>query len=252
MVDKLSYPEVAKKHCVTPTLVGKLIREAKKMPEKLRERKQKEKLRKQAKDVVGEITKDMLEKSLPITKASQIQLKALELHGIEINNLQVRQILKKELGLGYRTVKNVPMQSNSERCLVLRQQYALKMLELLGEGKHIINVDERWINEANFTRKMWAPYGSTGTLTSQIVAPRLALIAALDTDGIVYLSLTQTTSDSDILMLFFRYLIRHLDNERPNWRSDTIFLLDGARYHTGEEMREYFQKMEVTIIFSGP
>lgn len=70
MVDKLSYPEVAKKHRVTPTLVGKLIREAKKMPEKLRERKQKEKLRKQAKDVVGEITKDMLEKSLPITKAS--------------------------------------------------------------------------------------------------------------------------------------------------------------------------------------
>ena len=85
------------------------------------------------------------------------------------------------------------------------------MLELLGEGKHIINVDESWINETNFTRKMWAPYGSTGTLTSQIVAPRLVLIAALDTDGIVYLSLTQTTTDSDILMLFFRYLIRHLD-----------------------------------------
>ena len=39
-VDKLSYPEVAQKHRVTPTLVGKLIRESKKMPEKLRERKQ--------------------------------------------------------------------------------------------------------------------------------------------------------------------------------------------------------------------
>ena len=86
MVDKLSYPEVAKKHRVTPALVGKLIRENKNMPEKFRERKQQEKLREQAKDVVEEIAEDMLKKSLPIKKASQIQEKVLELHGIEINN----------------------------------------------------------------------------------------------------------------------------------------------------------------------
>ena len=43
------------------------------------------------------------------------------------------------------------------------------MFELLGEGKHIINVDESWINETNFTRKMWTPSNSTGTLTSKIV-----------------------------------------------------------------------------------
>ena len=53
-------------------------------------------------------------------------------------------------------------------------------------------------------------------------------------------------------MLFFRYLIRHLDRESPNWRIETVFLLDGARYHTSEEMREYFNKMEITVIYSGP
>ena len=86
MVDKLSYPEVAKKHRVTPVLVGKLIRETKKMPDKLRERKQQEKLSDQAKDLVEEIAEDMLKKSIPIKKASHIQEKALVLHGIEINN----------------------------------------------------------------------------------------------------------------------------------------------------------------------
>ena len=70
MVDKLSYPEMAKKHRVTPSLVGKQILETKKMPEKLRERKQQEKLREQAKDVVEKIGEDMLKKSLPIKKAS--------------------------------------------------------------------------------------------------------------------------------------------------------------------------------------
>ena len=64
------------------------------------------------------------------------------------------------------------------------------MLEIMWEGKRIINVDESWINETNFTRKMWSPSKSTSTLTSKIVQPRLALIAALDMDGYVYFSLT--------------------------------------------------------------
>ena len=78
------------------------------------------------------------------------------------------------------------------------------------------------------------------------------MIAALDTDGEVNISLTQANTDSDILMLFLRYLIRHLETDNPNWRSNTIFLLDVACYHTSEEMREYLRKMEAPLIYSGP
>ena len=44
--------------------------------------------------------------------------------------------------LGYRLAKMVAVQCNSERCLVLRQQYAMRMLPLLEAGHRIINVDE--------------------------------------------------------------------------------------------------------------
>ena len=108
------------------------------------------------------------------------------------------------------------------------------MFEFLGDGKCIINIDESWQNKTNFTRKMWELLNITASLTSQIVAPRLALIAALDTDGQVYFALTQSTTDSDVLMLFMRYLIRHLDSDSLSWRSNTIVLLDGARYHTSD------------------
>ena len=47
----------------------------------------------------------------------------------------VRRVLKRDLGLRYRLVRKVPIQANSERCLVLRQQYALKMIELMQQGK---------------------------------------------------------------------------------------------------------------------
>ena len=64
------------------------------------------------------------------------------------------------------------------------------MLDLLETDKRIINVDESWLNETNFTFKMWCPPKAPGTVTSKIIAPRLALIAALDTNGNVYYSLT--------------------------------------------------------------
>ena len=88
-----------------------------------------------------------------------------ELHNVEISVPKIRLAMKKELCLGYRRVQKVPIQGNSERCLVLRQQYALTILPLLQSGRRIINVDESWINETNFTRKMWCPSDAAGTIT---------------------------------------------------------------------------------------
>ena len=42
-----------------------------------------------------------------------------------------------------------------------------------------------------------------------------------------------------MLLLFMRHLMERLDEEDATWKDKTIFLLDGARYHTSEDMREY-------------
>ena len=66
---------------------------------------------------------------------------------------------------------------------------------MLKEGTRIINLDESWINETNFTRKIWCPGQSPATVTKKSITERLSLIAALDTDGNVYYGLTQTNTD---------------------------------------------------------
>ncbi len=161
-------------------------------------------------------------------------------------------MLKDELGLGYRMAKKVPIQCNTERCLVLRQQYALAMLPLLIAGKRVLNVDESWLNESSFTRKMWCPGDAAATVTFRAVTPRLSLIAALDTDGRVYFALTQANTDQHVMLAFLRHLTMKLDEELPGWRSETVILLDGARYHTGEEIREYIRKMQLQVVWSAP
>ena len=76
---------------------------------------------------------------------------------MEVSLRQVRLALRKDCQLGFHRAKKIQPRANSDRCLVLRQQYALEMLKLLDKGKRIVNLDETWLNETNFARRVWAP-----------------------------------------------------------------------------------------------
>ena len=133
---------------------------------------------------------DMLQKNQAIYSAKMVREKMLEQDDLDVSEKQIRGVMRRELRMGYRLAKTVPIQSNSERCLVLRQQYALKMLPLLESGRRIINVDESWLNGTHFVRRVWAPANAPATVADKQVAPRLSLIVALDTDGKIWFALT--------------------------------------------------------------
>ena len=76
------------------------------------------------------------------------------------------------------------------------------MLPLLAEGKRILNVDESWLNEDNFIRRIWCPGQAPATVSAKAVNPRVSLIAALDTDGRVFYSLTQANTDQKVMLVF--------------------------------------------------
>ena len=54
------------------------------------------------------------------------------------------------------------------------------------------------------------------------------------------------------MLAYLQHLIAKLDDETPGWREDTYLLLDGAKYHTGDEIREYLQKLQLRVIWSAP
>ena len=53
---------------------------------------------------------------------------------------------------------------------------------------------------------------------------------ALDNSGRIYSCLTQQNTDSKILGLYIKELVKLLDNEDVNWRDYTILMHDGAKY----------------------
>ena len=122
--------------------------------------------------------------------------------------MTVRQVLRKDMHMGYRFAKEVPVQCNTERNLVLRQQYSLRILPLLESGKRIINVDESWLSQTRFLRRTWVPSDSPSTFRAKQVAPRISLLLALDTEGRIWSALTQVNTDADVMTLFLRHLAR--------------------------------------------
>ena len=60
------------------------------------------------------------------------------------------------------------------------------------------------------------------------------MITATDSLGNLYFALSQSNSNQDLFGIFMRQLVIKLDQERPNWRKNTLVTMDGARYHSGE------------------
>ena len=121
--------------------------------------------------------------------------------GLEVNDKTNRLVLRKDMHMGYRFAKEVPVQCNLERNLVLRQQYSLRILPLLESGKRIINVDESWLSQTRFLRRTWVPSDSTSTFREKQVAPRISLLLALDTEGRIWSALTQVNTVADVMTL---------------------------------------------------
>ena len=105
---------------------------------------------------------------------------------------------------------------------------------------------------SDFRRRKWRVKGESNSIPQVQVVPRISLIAGIDTTGNIYVSLTQTNSNSMVMDMFFRHLVIKLDKERKNWREDTVIILDNAPYHTSESSLKTYESLNIPILFTGP
>jgi hypothetical protein len=63
---------------------------------------------------------------------------------LNVKEVDVRRVMK-SMGMSYSKVVHVPLQANSERNLVLRQQWAMKYLEIMQHAKVVLAIDETWV-----------------------------------------------------------------------------------------------------------
>jgi len=78
------------------------------------------------------------------------------------------------------------------------------------------------------------------------------MFIGLDTNGKTYLTLLQSNTNNKVMDIYLRQLVLKLDGEDKNWRSNTVFLLDGAPYHTSDSTLELMEGLRLPVLFTGP
>jgi hypothetical protein len=130
LIDKLSYKDVADLHCVKPALVSTLICKSKKNVGYIDSLKAKELAKAENFRLVQEQVQHHLSQRKFILTSPGLTESVNAKYAVNISKTFVKATMK-ELNLKYKSVNFVQVQANTERCLVLRQQYAVVMLGLL-------------------------------------------------------------------------------------------------------------------------
>jgi hypothetical protein len=105
---------------------------------------------------------------------------------------------------------------------------------------------------SDFRRMKWQVPGTTNSVAKLEIAPRITVILGLDSRGNVYLALAQANSNSQMMELYFRALAAKLDQERPNWRRDTVIIVDGAKYHQSVDFLKVAAELRLPYMVLGP
>ena len=119
-VENLHQKDIADKYRISRSLVGRLVKDSIEKPEKLRKLKDSEVQKKRAEKGIQAAAEKLLNAGVPITNSSMIATMVNKDTDLEVKHSEVRQVPRSEMGLGYRMTRTVPIQSNSERCLILR------------------------------------------------------------------------------------------------------------------------------------
>ena len=66
------------------------------------------------------------------------------------------------------------------------------------------------------------------------------------------MALTMSNTDSDVLCLFLKELFEKISLERPDFRENTILLIDGAPYHRSDETHNFLSNIGIKTVMGGP
>ena len=75
---------------------------------------------------------------------------------------------------------------------------------------------------------------------------------ALSSEGDIYSSITQINTDSKVMGIYLKELVRQLDKRDLNWRKTHVFLVDGASYHQANSTFNTLRDLRIPIMLLSP
>ena len=173
--EKLTYKEAAARNNVKPTLVQAVMSASKRDESFLEKASERETQRRKKLRVVINDCYQRLGSADGLDRAEQVRQSVLASHDIKVSRQYVSSVLRHDIGARYKRLRKVPFLGNTDRCLILRAHFSKFLLGQLASGARIINLDQTWINDLNYTRRKWRSRGQAETCVESKVNPRVSL-----------------------------------------------------------------------------
>ena len=103
----------------------------------------------------------------------------------------MRSVLRTDLRMRYKQVHAVAWTANSHRNLILRQQFALRFLDIDLDKKVVVSLDESWLGMTDFRRRKWCQKLHKNSVAQLQILPRISMITALFSTGETLVTLVQ-------------------------------------------------------------
>ena len=149
---------------------------------------------------------DRLDSKRPILSVKDLRKEVEQLEGEEVSASNVNYALKEEARLRFRRLTHLAAATNSDRVLVLRQQYAVQMVKLLESGVRVVNIDESLLKKTSFQVKTWGNKHHSKYSLGSTLNPAISLIATIDTEGTVFFSVSTVNTNTSVMRLFLNEL----------------------------------------------
>ena len=80
------------------------------------------------------------------------------------------------------------------------------MVDVLESGTRVVNIDESLVKTTSFFTKTWGKRDHCKYSMGTPISPGVALIAAIDTDGDVFFSVSTANTNTEVIQLFLNEL----------------------------------------------
>ena len=157
--------------------------------------------------IAGDVAQEMTTRSLienevrrflwsghHIWSVASITAEISQKQGLQFQPHEVRSVMKQECRMRYRKIKKSAYLGNNTRSQLSRLLFAKKMFDLLDQDVRLVNIDESWIPAKDSRYMKWRAPGDTNSVGIKMLSSRIAILAAIDTRGNVYQSLSQHNS----------------------------------------------------------
>jgi hypothetical protein len=249
---KQDHLHVAKHHRTTTRAVSGWVNKLRKNPKLFSEMISKQEEKDQLKERVKAFVTRRLDETEFVDSAHDIRKEFFAESGNLLPVHQVRAILSKDMGLQWKKIKKIGPAENTTRNLVLRQEFAKRIIEKLGAKTRWINIDESSLGMDDYRRMKWRAPGSSNSIPTKPWTKTISMLLALDNQGESYFALSQSNTNSVTFGVFMSQLVSKLTETDRRWRQRTIIFMDNAKYHDSTQTLKLLADLDVPVIYTGP